>query len=171
MVRGAQQRGSSVMAGWRVGVQGKCEPYVLQKKQFIAGDLYVEEMLGGTYRPDIRLASEGRPVHFQHDRATARTYAGTAKWLGRHMPGWIKKWTGKGADADVLDYSLFGQLGEKVRQDERKTRMAVVASAKKHRREMPQEGIDVAIGSFEKRVRLRLQEKGGYFEQKMKYLK
>ena len=94
MVRGAQQYGISVMAGRSVSMQGKCEPHVPQKKQFIAGGLYVEEMLAGAYWPDIRLASEGRPVHAQHDAATALTYAGTAKWLDRHMPGWIKKWPG-----------------------------------------------------------------------------
>ena len=86
MVRGAQQFGISVMAGWRVSMQGECEPYVLQGKQFVTGDLYIEKILAGTYWPDIRLASKGRPVHFQHDKATAHTYAGTVKWLDRHMP-------------------------------------------------------------------------------------
>ena len=110
MARGAQQYGVTVMARWRVSTQWRREPYVLQKEQFVAGDLSIEGMLAGAYWPGIRLASKGRPAHFQHGEATARTYAGTAKWLGRHMPGWIKKWPGNGADVIVLDYSLFGQL-------------------------------------------------------------
>ena len=134
------------MARWRVSTQWRREPYVLQKEQFVAGDLSIEGMLAGAYWPGIRLAGKGRPAHFQHDKATARAYAGTAKWLDRHMPGRITKCSEGGADANVLDYSLSGQLEEKAWMRERKTRMELVASAEKRLREIPLAAMDDAVG-------------------------
>ena len=50
-------------------------------------------------------------------------------------------------------------------QEERKTRMELVVSAKKRLRGTPLGAIGGAIGSFDKRARICPQEKGGYFEQ------
>ena len=166
-VRGAQQYGLSVMVGWWVSTQRKCKPRVLRKKQFTTGNLHDKEILAGTTWPDVRLASKGRPVHSQHDEATAQTSSGTVKWPGGHVPGWIKTRPGKGADMNVLDYGPFGQLDEKVRQDKSKTRKELVLSAKKPLWGMPRRAIDDTIGSSENRARLRLQDKGGYFERKL----
>ena len=88
--------------------------------------------------------------------------------MNRHMKGWLKPWMNKGADLNPLDYRIWSQVQEKVWADKPATLINLRAPALKHLIEFPTEGIRNSIRTFPKRLRMRIQENGGYFEQKLK---
>ena len=159
IMKGVTAHPVSLMVGRRVSSQGRIQPHFAPKGVYINGDYYWEQ---------IKLAAGDEHFLLQQDQAKPRYTPENQAWLNRHMKGWLKPWMNKGAYLNPLDYGIWSQVQEKVWADKSATLINLRASALKHLIEFPTEGIRNSIRTFPKRLRMRIQENGGYFEQKLK---
>jgi len=162
---GRRQHPASVMVWAGICVTGKTPLVFVEKGAKIDQKYYIEEILEKEVLPWSEEHFEEDWI-FQQDSAPAHRAKRTQAWCEENFPDFltVKEWPPYSPDLNPMDYSVWSILESRVCT----TRFSSVAALKK---KLLQEWDKITVEelrpiceNFEKRLKLCIKAKGGYFE-------
>uniref|UniRef100_A0A8R1HYT8 Tc1-like transposase DDE domain-containing protein n=1 Tax=Caenorhabditis japonica TaxID=281687 RepID=A0A8R1HYT8_CAEJA len=103
---------------------------------------------------------------FQHDGAPAHTAKSTQEWCEANLPAFIKKdnWPASSPDLNLLDYSAWGVLQNKVWARPHSSGEALKKTLREEWDKLPYENLHATVDAYPRRLRDVIKAKGGRIE-------